>query len=128
MRCCRHARVRLRQRGFRQDDHEVILLCGVQVSNEEIIMPAVTANYEIALLQQQIARLWRQHMSGAACMSSEELAAMKQQIHQLERIKNRKIVVRDGVLVTAYKPTKRSLGSSFRSLRGKARRLQRWGR
>jgi hypothetical protein len=107
-----HGQARLRQRGFRSNDHELIFSLGVAINDNEIVMPEAVAAYEIALRRQKIDSLKRRGVAGNA-----EIAALKREIHQFERIRNRKIVVKEDVLVTAYRPSRREMRRCFRRLR-----------
>ena len=77
----RHGETRMRQRGMRNGDADLILACGTQVEDETWL-----------LLERDVRR---------------EIEARKQEIKALERLENRKVVVRDGRIVTSY-PSRRS--------------------
>ncbi|HEY4167260.1 MAG TPA: hypothetical protein VGM96_10805 [Reyranella sp.] len=110
---CPHGQARLRQRGFRSNDHELIFAHGVAINDNEIVMPETVTTHEIALRQLKMDSLKRRGVARNA-----EVAALKREIHQFERIRNRKIVVDEDVLVTAYRPSQREMRRCFRRLRG----------
>jgi hypothetical protein len=109
---CLHGQARLRQRGFRSNDHELIFTHGKAINDNEIVMPETVAAHEIALRQQKIDTLKRRGVA-----SNAEIVALKREIHQFERIRNRKIVVDRDVLVTAYRPSQREMRRCFKRLR-----------
>ncbi len=126
LRCCLHGRARLRQRGFQANDHDRIFLLGVHISDQEIFLPEAVAAFEISLVQRRINALWRTKNHSEAGVMQEEIAEMKREIHQIERIRNRKIVVEDDVLITGYRPTPRHTRKCFRRLRSRVSRLHKW--
>ena len=121
--CCPHGRARLRQRGFRGNDHELIYLLGVQVDDQEIFIPEVVVAYEIAVRQHRIGSIERRTIVGNAGSKYDEISSLKREIHQLERLPNRKIVHDKDVLITGYRPSRRGQRRCIRRLRDKAFRL-----
>ena len=71
-----HAETRMQQRGIRKTDIPIILACGTQVDDETYFMSNRDANREIE--------------------------ARKREIQALSRLVNRKVVIRDGRVITAY--------------------------
>ena len=72
----RHAETRMQQRGIRKSDIPIILACGTQVDDETYFMCNRDANREIEI--------------------------RKREIQTLSRLANRKVVIRDGRVITAY--------------------------
>lgn len=125
LRPCPHGQARLRQRGFQARDDDLILSLGIQVNENEIFMPDATAAYEIARLQRRIVSV-RRNASAAVCRN-EKVARLKRDIRQIERIRNRKIVVDGDVLVTGYRTSRRHQRGCLRRLRDGARlHRRRW--
>ena len=72
----RHAETRMQQRGIRKNDIALILACATQIDDETWIL----RNRDV----------------------SRQIESRKQEIRALERLANRKIVVREGRVITAY--------------------------
>lgn len=72
----RHAKTRMQQRGIRKSDIPIILACGTQVDDETYFMRNRDANREIEI--------------------------RKREIQTLSRLANRKVVIRNGCVITAY--------------------------
>ena len=72
----RHAKTRMQQRGIRKSDIPIILACGTQIDDETWLM----CNRDTA----------------------REIEARKREIQTLSRLANRKVVIRDGRVITAY--------------------------
>ena len=87
-----HAKERIRQRGMREGDIEVIVACGTLIGDETYM-----------LRSNDVAR---------------EIERHKHEIARLERLRNRKVVVVDGAAVTCCHVHKRGWGK----LRDAARR------
>ena len=71
-----HAKTRMQQRGIRKSDIPIILACGTQIDDETYLMRNRDANREIEI--------------------------RKREIQTLSRLANRKVVIRDGRVITAY--------------------------
>ena len=71
-----HARTRMQQRGIRKTDIPIILACGTQVDDETYFM----SNRDAA----------------------REIETRKREIQTLSRLANRKVVIRNGCVITAY--------------------------
>lgn len=71
-----HARTRMQQRGIRKADIPIILACGTQIDDETYFM----RNRDAA----------------------REIETRKREIQTLSRLANRKVVIRDGRIITAY--------------------------
>ncbi|MYB58946.1 MAG: DUF4258 domain-containing protein [Gemmatimonadetes bacterium] len=71
-----HARTRMQQRGIRKTDISIILACGTKIDDETYFMRNRDANREIE--------------------------TRKREIQMLSRLANRKVVIRDGRIITAY--------------------------
>ncbi len=72
----RHAKTRMQQRGIRKADIPIILACGTQVDDETYFM----RNRD----------------------TIREIETRKREIQTLSRLANRKVVIRDGRVITAY--------------------------
>ena len=72
----RHGEMRMRQRGMRNGDVALILACGTQLDDETWLLRERDAEHAIE--------------------------ARKREIQKLERLRNRKIVMRDRHVVTVY--------------------------
>lgn len=72
----RHAETRLQQRGIRKADIRIILAYGTQIDDETYFM----RNRDAA----------------------REIETRKREIQTLSRLVNRKVVIRDGRVITAY--------------------------
>ncbi len=72
----RHAKTRMQQRGIRKTDIPIILACGTQIDDETWLM----CNRD----------------------ATREIETRKREIQTLSRLANRKVVIRDGRVITAY--------------------------
>ena len=72
----RHARTRMQQRGIRKADIPIILAYGTQIDDETYLM----CNRDAA----------------------REIETRKREIQALSRLVNRKVVIREGRVITAY--------------------------
>ena len=72
----RHAEMRMQQRGIRKNDIALILACATQIDDETWIL----RNRDV----------------------SRQIESRKREIRALERLANRKIVVREGCVIIAY--------------------------
>ena len=72
----RHAKTRMQQRGIRKADIPIILTYGTQIDDETYFM----CNRDAA----------------------REIETRKREIQTLSRLVNRKVVIRDGRVITAY--------------------------
>ncbi len=72
----RPAKTRMQQRGIRKSDIPIILACGTKIDGETYFMRNRDANREIEI--------------------------RKREIQTLSRLANRKVVIRDGRVITAY--------------------------
>lgn len=72
----RHAKTRMQQRGIRKSDIPIILACGTQIDDETWLMCNRDATREIEM--------------------------RKREIQTLSRLANRKVVIRNGRVITAY--------------------------
>lgn len=77
----RHAARRVRQRGLRDRDVELVIACGTPVAGEGIV-----------LLIRDVER---------------EIARRKREIQALERLRGYKVVLADGMIVTCYRTCSR---------------------
>ena len=107
----RHAETRMRQRGMRPSDPDIILRCGSEVGGDIhgiYFLKHKDAQREIDNLQGQIRRLRQVQVSFADNINRErEIRRLKCEIHTLERLRGRKLVVADGAIVTCYRSNRR---------------------
>lgn len=96
----KHAAARLRQRGYRDRDVEVVLAHGTHLNEATV------------LTDEDAARA---------------IAAKKREIHELERLRGTAVVVADGVVASVYRPDRRRLrrfmGRANRSCRRAGREV-----
>lgn len=88
----RHAEMRMRQRGLRDDDLRLLLKTASQVSPDAYMLTE----------------------RDAAC----EIAIRKREIQSLERLKGCKVVVEDGTIITCYRAHRKNQKKTLR--RGRA--------
>lgn len=98
----RHGQARLQQRAFRGNDHELIYLLGVHINDQEIFMPKRVVEYEIHIRRKKITAINRRTNAATYPSIHDDISELKREIHQLERIRNKKIVVDGTTLITAY--------------------------
>ncbi len=79
----RHLSERMQQRSFKEADIDLIVHCGTYIGDEEVFLSNKDADREIRQLKAQIKRL--------------------------DRLRNRKIILKNNALVTAYPCEKREL-------------------
>lgn len=77
-----HAEVRLRQRGYRDRDVEVVLAHGTSLNEATV------------LTDEDVARA---------------ISAKKREIHDLERLRGTAVILADGVVASIYRPDRRRL-------------------
>jgi len=90
----RHAEVRMRQRGLRNADLDLVLLSATQVSSDSYVL------------------------TDADVM--REITRRKREVQQLERLRGLKVVVQGGTIVTAFHARPAEAKRTFR--RGRAGR------
>ena len=90
IRCTRHGESRMRQRGMKKGDDNLIWIHGTQIDDETFLLSNRDADREIGTLKREIETLKRR------------IRACKREIETLERLRNRKVVVRLLRVVTAY--------------------------
>ena len=88
----RHAEMRMRQRGLRDDDLRLLLKAASQVSPDAYM-----------LTERDAAR---------------EITRRKREIQSLERLKGCKVVVEDGIIITCYRAHRKNQKKTLR--RGRA--------
>lgn len=86
-----HAEVRMRQRGFRKADVDLVLEVATRVADDAFL-----------LTDQDAAR---------------EIEKRRREIQQLERLRGSKLIVEGGALVTLYHANRRSIWSGCRMRR-----------
>lgn len=88
VRISRHAKHRMNQRGFRERDIDFILRCGTVLSDDTILL----RNKDV----------------------DREIRDRKHELQQLERLRNTKIVVANGTLVTCFHASTKHLKAAQR--------------
>ena len=117
----RHGSVRIQQRAFRGSDIEVIYdSLGTEISGNEMIVLSKVAEYEIRLRQKRINKIRQQSVAGNYSLGHTEILILKREIHQIERIRNRKIVVDGTTFITGYPTTHGEQRRCLRKLRRKS--------
>ncbi|MDE0046750.1 MAG: hypothetical protein OXU19_12970 [bacterium] len=106
----RHAETRMRQRGLRPSDPDVVLLHGSQIGgdiHEIYFLKHKDAQREIDRLKGEIRRLKQAQGSFDSTDREREVRRLKHDIHALERLRGRKLVVAEGMVVTFYRSNRR---------------------
>jgi hypothetical protein len=126
-----HGRSRLQQRGFRLGDAELIRALGVEMGPGEFFVPDGVVTREIHRRQRAINAANREVHARSSVHRT--IAGLKREIHRLERVRNRRVVVDGDVLITAYPMTsaerrrglRRVCSRDISLLRGPTRRRHR---
>ena len=119
----RHAETRIRQRGMRLSDPSFILRCGSEVSGDVhniYFLKRKDVQREISRLQSEIRRLRNRQNSSSHISREHAIRYLKRQIHTLERLRGRKLVVAAGIVVTCYHSSRRDQKQMFRKGRERA--------
>lgn len=109
----KHAQARMQQRSFSETDISTIARCGTIITDQEILLTNKDVQREVGLIRSEIKSLERmiKHSRVASCgtqLPEEQSAScikvyeLRQQIIQLERLRNRKIVINGNRVVTCY--------------------------
>ena len=113
----RHAETRMRQRGMRPSDLDLILRCGSVIGgdiHDVYFLKNKDAQREIDRLSGEIRR---QEQSRSPCARTDrerETRRRKHEIHRLERLRSRKLVVADRTVVTCYRSHRKDQKRMFR--------------
>jgi hypothetical protein len=84
----RHAKMRMRQRGLRDNDMRLLLAVASQVAPDAYFLTEKDA--------------------------AREIAARKQEIQCLERLRGSKVIVEEGSVVTYYRPGRENMKRTLR--------------
>ena len=115
-----HMQTRMQQRSFSQTDVHLIIRYGTAINDEEIYLANKDAQCEIFHLRcrikiiqrrlnnSRISRCGTEAISGSLNPSSE-IARLHRQIQAIDRLKNRKVVLKGNHVVTCYSCTKSEL-------------------
>ncbi len=87
-----HAEIRMNQRGIRQSDIDLIMNFGEQIAPDAIMM---TKRRALNLIED-----------------------FKSKIHAIERLTNKKLIIEDGKIITAYHSAKTQQRKDLRRARG----------
>ena len=102
-----HAEVRMSQRAVRDEDVELVLICGTQTGPSEWFMKRADAVREIDDLRDKIKWIERMRklnvMNGAD--ANREVSALKHDIRRFERLRGLKVVMEGGEVITCYWPS-----------------------
>lgn len=112
----KHAQTRMQQRGFSQADLHNIAMCGTAINDQEILFTDKDAKRERAQIQDRIKQLLR--LSQQKCGSrpngnehqlAQEISELRRQLANIDRLKNRKIVIDGNHVITCYRCSKSEL-------------------
>ena len=120
----RHSETRMRQRGMRPRDLELVWRCGSasgDYDHEVYFLKHKDAQREIDRLSGEIRRQTRSQGPSAHMDRGREIHRLKRELHMLERLRGRKLVVADGTVVTCYRSNRRDRKRMFRKGWGGAR-------
>ena len=113
----RHAETRMRQRGMRPRDLELLWRYGSAIGDDDrevYFLKHKDAQREIDRLNGEIRRQARSQDLTARIDLERETHRLKHEIHMLERLRGRKLVVSDGTVVTCYRSSRRDRKRVFR--------------
>ena len=113
----RHAETRMRQRGMRPRDLELVWRYGSAISGDDhevYFLKHKDAQREIDRLNGEIRGQTRSQGPSARMDREREMHRLKPEIHVLERLRGRKLVVTDGTVVTCYRSNRRDRKRMFR--------------
>ena len=113
----RHAETRMRQRGMRPSDLDLILRFGSVIGgdiHDVYFLKNKDVQREIDRLNGEIRRQKRSRSPCPRTAPERETRRLKRDIHMLERLRSRKLVVADGTVVTCYRSCRRDQKRMFR--------------
>ena len=119
----RHAEARMRQRGMRPSDPGVILRCGSEIGGDALgvyFLKRKDTQREIGRRNVEIQRLERTPGLRAPMDREREVHRLKREIHVLERLGGRKLVVAGETVITCYRPGRRTRKRMLRNDRESA--------
>ena len=116
-----HCTTRMQQRGMRPGDLQLVMEHGTEIGLGRIMLTSSDAEHAIAELRKQI----------ELCSDQGESARLGSRLRAFDRLRNRVVVVEDGVFVTAYHndaKTPRAVGKQVRRRRAQRRKATRRAR
>ncbi len=113
----RHAETRMRQRGLRSSDLDIILRCGSEIDGD-VFLSDKDVTREIQHLSGEIRHLTQLPSSFAD--NDREIHCRKRQIRDLERLRGWKLGLENGTAITCYRPNRRNRKRLFQRGRGNA--------
>jgi hypothetical protein len=113
----KHAQTRMQQRSFSESDLSTIARCGTVINDQEILLTKKDVERETSRIRDQIKLLQRcagkarvkicgTQMKNGISENSTDIVNLRQQVINLERLRNRKIVLNGNRVVTCYHCTK----------------------
>ena len=116
----KHAKTRMQQRSFSETDLSTIAQCGTAINDQEIYLSNRDIERETTQLREQIRKLEcrikksRNQICGTkVSVTSKKLHSaiveLRNQVRCLERLRNRKIVLKGNTIVTCYHCSKSEL-------------------
>ena len=105
MKTTRHGMTRLRQRGFREGDVDLILETGTEITHDRIMLKRRDADEAIKKCKREIRAIPDNRADGAYFNADEAIQKCKRKIAALERLKGTIILIVDDCLVTAFHAT-----------------------
>ena len=112
-----HAETRMRQRGMRPSDLDLIFRVGSVIGgdiHDVYFLKNKDVRREIHRLSGEIRRRKRSRSPCARSDRERETHRLKREIHMLERLRSRKLVVANRTVVTCYRSCRRDQKRMFR--------------
>ena len=103
----RHAETRMRQRGMRPCDLELIYRYGTAIGSDIWFLKDKDVRRETRRLNREIRQLRQAQGSPASLNLQREIRRRKRDIQVLERLRGRKLVVANDTAVTCYRSSRR---------------------
>lgn len=97
----RHAETRMSQRGVQYEDAVEVLTCGTQIGPAEWFMRDSDVKREM----ENMKRTFRQIERTVKVGNQRLERAIKRRIQWLERLRGLKVVMKDGEIITCYRPS-----------------------
>lgn len=112
----RHAITRLRQRGFRPRDVDLVVEHGT-VTHDGILLSRKDVEREIELLRKQLAKRPQR---------PEKSATIRRRIGQLERLSGTAVYIEEGTVVSVYRPCPERCSRMIREGRSRVAGRRSW--
>ena len=113
----RHAETRMRQLGMRPSDLDLILRFGSVIGGDIHDVYFLKGKDVQREIDRRKGEIRRQKRSRRPCVRSDrerETCRLKREIHMLERLSSRKLVVADRIVVTCYRSHRKDQKRMFR--------------